>query len=84
MAKKYAYLETGETFLTLGNVGLAIYITGQKSGGSAESAVGTLFVGKAGIRWLPKKKWPKQKGRRVVGAPISWDELDELSNKIGY
>lgn len=80
MSKTFAYIETGETYLTLGSKGIAVYITSQqKTGGGSERVVGTLFVGKAGIRWLPKKKWSVVKGRRVLGAPVSWSKLDEIA-----
>lgn len=78
MAKTYAYIETGETYVTLGNVGISLYIT--SGSGSKEKTIGTLYVSKSGIRWLPKKKWAVRKGKNVVGTPIGWDELNRLAS----
>jgi hypothetical protein len=77
MAKTYAYIETGETFVTLGHVGISLYIT--SGTGSKEKTIGTLYVSKSGIRWLPKKKWTVRKGKNVVGTPIGWNELDKMA-----
>jgi hypothetical protein len=76
MAQKYAYVTLGETaWVKLGSKGIGLFITTEdptKKG--KESMVGTLRVGKAGIRWLPK-------GRKGKGAKIEWWELDELANR---
>jgi hypothetical protein len=74
MAKTYAYLNTGENaYVTLGTSGISLYIY------SGNRTVGTLFVSKAGIRWLPKKKRAALKGKHVVGTPISWETLNEMA-----
>ncbi len=79
MARTYAYMNTGETYVTLGNVGISLYIT--SGSGSEERTIGTLYVNRSGIRWLPKKKWTARKGKRVVGAPITWSELDKVATE---
>jgi hypothetical protein len=74
MAKTYAYMDTGNNaYVTLGHTGVALYIY------SGDRVVGTLFVTKTGVRWLPKKHRSVRKGKRVVGVPISWAELNEIA-----
>jgi len=76
MSKTVAYLSTGDyTSFELKTSGIAISIY---RGGYA---LGTIFVAKSGIRWLPKKgRWPR-KSKKVVGKRISWDKLNELARQ---
>jgi len=77
MVKTYAYLDTGENAsVALGHSGMALYIY------SGERTVGTLFVTKSGIRWLPKKHWSSRKGKRVVGAPVTWVQLNQIAARF--
>jgi hypothetical protein len=77
VARTYAYLNTGENaYVTLGHVGITLYIY------SGNRTVGTPYVTKSGIRWLPKRNWTVRKGKRVVGASISWEELNEIAAKF--
>lgn len=75
MAKTVAYLSTGDyTWIELKTSGIALSI--QKGG----RMVGTLFVAKTGIRWLPKgRRWPR-KSKKVVGSRVSWPQLDDIAN----
>jgi hypothetical protein len=71
MAKTVAYLSTGDyTALELKSSGISLSI--EKGG----RVVGTLFVNKSGVRWLPKGgRWPR-KSKKVVGTPVSWEKLN--------
>ena len=74
MAKAVAYLDTGDNAsIQLKNRGITLAIY------KSERVVGTLFVTKTGIRWLPKGKRWTRKSRKVVGTLVSWNELNEIA-----
>jgi hypothetical protein len=69
MAQKYAYVTVGGSDgIELKNkvVELAIW--------DEEFRLGTLMIGKVGIKWLPKRK---QRGKGSAKT-ITWKELDAL------
>jgi hypothetical protein len=75
MATAVAYLDTGDNAsVELKNRGitLAIYSRGH--------VVGTLFVTKTGVRWLPKGGHWARKSKKVVGTLVSWTQLDGIAN----
>lgn len=79
MAERYAYLTLGDSaWVKLGAKGIKVEITTEdKSKAGGEATRGTLWVGKAGIRWV-KKHGKDKKG--VKGVPVSWDELDHIAD----
>jgi len=75
VAKAVAYLDTGDNAsVELKNRGitLAIYKGGH--------VVGTVFVTKTGIRWLPKGGRWSRKSKKVVGKLVSWSQLDDIAH----
>jgi hypothetical protein len=69
MAQKYAYVTVGGADgIELKNkvVELAIW--------DERFRLGTLMIGKVGIRWLPKKKHRGKGGEKT----ITWKEIDAL------
>ncbi|MCI4338748.1 MAG: hypothetical protein L3J68_00235 [Thermoplasmata archaeon] len=76
--KRFAYISSGDTAFKLGVKGIEIYISAADHPNKKEAVVGTLFVAKAGIRWLPKRGKAVLKGKHVAGYKISWDELTAM------
>ncbi|MFZ0700015.1 MAG: hypothetical protein WAN74_07515 [Thermoplasmata archaeon] len=69
--RKWGYVSAGDSAIWLGTRGVEIEITGDAKNKTAEAKVGTVYIGKAGIKRKPK-------GKRVPGATISWGSLDRL------
>ena len=69
--RKWGYVSAGDSAIQLGTRGVEIEITGDAKNKTAEAKVGTVYVGKAGIKWKPK-------GKRSPGGTVTWGELGRL------
>lgn len=79
MAERYAYVSLGDSaWVKLGAKGIKVEITTEdKAKAGKESKRGTVWVGKAGIRWVPKGGHGDV---GVRGAQLTWDQLDKIAS----